>query len=450
MKNKVSYYTLVTEILPETNERIIYSTRSGESFIVSKDFYSCFLSDITSIDRNIIQKLINAKILVNEDEDEFETIIRENKNAEDKKIDTLYHVIQPSANCQLGCFYCGQTHTKETINGEILEDIYNRIASKIPQRHFKSIAITWYGGEPLMALNQIKSFTPRLLTLAKENNLTYTSDMITNGLSLKKEVFYYLVEHCSLDSFQITIDGLKEEHDKRRYLKNGGGTFDVILKNILDIVGDDRYNELNKAISIRINVDNKNYQSVISFIQLLASYKLQDKLSVNIAPIHDWGEVNAAKDSLSKQDFADLEIDCYIEMIKHGFEIDIIPKRKEIVCMVVDKYSEVYDAYGNISTCWEVPYTDIYKESSYVIGNIKDKNFSLLDKNIPMRNWTNEIKEDNSKWCHSCKFLPVCGGSCPKHWYDNQIPCPPFKKNMEDRLVLNYLSNNLELKKIIS
>jgi len=45
---------------------------------------------------------------------------------------------------------------------------------------------------------------------------------------------------------------------------------------------------------------------------------------------------------------------------------------------------------------------------------------------------------------NKCNLYPICGGSCPKHWYDGQIPCPSFKWNIEDRLKLYYKSTLLK------
>jgi uncharacterized protein len=33
-------------------------------------------------------------------------------------------------------------------------------------------------------------------------------------------------------------------------------------------------------------------------------------------------------------------------------------------------------------------------------------------------------------------FLPVCGGSCPKHWGEGDPPCPSYKFNIQQRLDL--------------
>ncbi len=48
--------------------------------------------------------------IVDDGEDELEFILNDNKSKIRNQTDTLYEVIQPTLNCQLECWYCGQEH----------------------------------------------------------------------------------------------------------------------------------------------------------------------------------------------------------------------------------------------------------------------------------------------------------------------------------------------------
>ena len=56
-----------------------------------------------------------------------------------------------------------------------------------------------------------------------------------------------------------------------------------------------------------------------------------------------------------------------------------------------------------------------------------------------MRTWFDEIP-NAEYWCKTCKFLPVCGGACPKSWYEGKPACPSFKYNINERLFLNKMA----------
>ena len=89
--------------------------------------------------------------------------------------------------------------------------------------------------------------------------------------------------------------------------------------------------------------------------------------------------------------------------------------------------------------------TDLYKDTEHIIGNLNSNVFS--EKISPLRNWHTEIIQDYP--CYTCKFLPVCGGSCPKNWLKNEPTCPTFKFNMGDRLILEYLKKKGKLLELI-
>ena len=45
--------------------------------------------------------------------------------------------------------------------------------------------------------------------------------------------------------------------------------------------------------------------------------------------------------------------------------------------------------------------------------------------------------------CSEVPLLPACGGYCPKKWDDGDVPCPAFKYNIEQRLLLAYAIGRL-------
>lgn len=400
--------------------------------------------EFDKINVNILSELIDMETIVPVDEIEIDTILECNKAAIEDNTD-LGIVIQPGASCQLGCGYCGQKHSKNYMDASMQDNMMERIERKLLTNKFSSLSVTWYGGEPLMALRQIKEISPRLIELAERLNIKYYSNMVTNALSLKPAIFRDLVTIQKVSSFQITIDGDAEYHDQRRFTKESLPTFDIIFNNILAITSLPDFSKLGGEIVIRCNADKDNIEGIMPFINKLVGFKLQEKVSFYIAPIHNWGDNDAAeKGGLSITDFADLEIDWMLELIKLGFPVKIIPERTKVVCMVVNKESEVYDAFGNISTCWEVPYTPAYDNSDSYIGNLKFK-VPNDDAKAPMRDWNESIRQGKS-WCKDCTILPICGGQCPKHWLDGTPACPTYKFNIEDRLVMQYINNNSSIK----
>ena len=438
MQHKLSYYTLFSDEMEETSEVVAFSSRSAQMMVIHSDTYKLLLENrLNELPPHLQESLLRHHILVPKEENELETILTEN-NRFNEESTVFYYIIQPSANCQLGCSYCGQAHSKDTLQEDTEEKIIARIKDKLDaSSKFETLSIAWFGGEPLLGLKSIRSLTPKLKKLAAEHRLAYMSKMATNGVSLKPEVYFELVNTLGLTHFEITLDGDQEFHDVRRNTKKGNQTFDVIVQNLLEIVHAKEYDPTKAAITIRCNVDKHNYLGIKPLLHTLKSNGLLEKISAfYLAPVHAWGN-DAHLTSLPIEEFADFEISILLEQLRLGMPLDMVGTRKKQVCMIVDKEAELVDAFGNIFNCSEISYVPGLENSEYKLGNIKnDPTASFSEK--PLSNW-NDLIAEHTFPCHACKILPVCGGSCPKSWVDGIPPCPSEKFNMKDRLSLAYL-----------
>jgi uncharacterized protein len=298
------------------------------------------------------------------------------------------------------------------------------------------LSITWYGGEPLTGYSSILKASEALIGLAERNKIHYVSDMITNGLSLKPSLFKELVVKCKVTNYQITIDGVAEAHDKRRITKEGHPTFDIITRNIINVVNTDLYESHHCHISIRVNIDKTNHQFVEPLIDFINDHDLNSKVSMYFAPIVDFGGNDAGKEALEKNFFAEKEVEWLLKCYEYNIPVKTLPSRSYSVCMVENENSEVLDAFGNIYACWEFPYSETYGQGESLIGNLFFPKESY-NKSATLRDWNQTLKEGKT-WCKTCKHLPVCGGGCPKSWHEGTPACPPFKFNYKDRLLLDY------------
>lgn len=422
----------------------MYATRTGGALEVDISHYENIKAgQWEDLPDPVAEALIKIEALVPADEDELETVLMQNKeNIKDSDSRHLSFTIQPTANCQLGCWYCGQKHEKKVADNKTNEAIFNRIIGKAEAAKgmLQSISVNWYGGEPLTGLSSVEALSLRLINYCKENNLDYNATIVTNALALKMQTFIKLVKEYRISSFQVTIDGTAEFHDKRRMMKTGGQSFDIIFNNIKEIVHSEFFEKYGPNMMIRCNVDGQNKDNIADLIDMFHEHGMLEKINISLAPIHDWGDNGASKiHGVSKEEFAAFEIEILLKLHSYGvlYKKTLLPLRKHNVCMVVSSNSEVYDAFGNVSTCWEVPYTPAYDNTEYYAGNLlKDEHVD--SSNVLMRHWYDEIPT-NDTWCKGCKFLPVCGGSCPKHWNKGIVPCPSFKYNIDERLFLSKL-----------
>ncbi len=442
---KLSSYLIFSEPIIKQNYRLVYSTITTTLTLLKNDLYIKITNDLFSeLDEKTLINLINLKVIVPIDFNELEYIINENKEVIANQ-DLLYQVISPSANCQLGCDYCGQVHTKDTLDKNLNEKIIARISDNLKRKNYKKLGIGWFGAEPLMGLKNIRLLSSSLMKLAQDNDCEYVAKMVTNGLSLKKQLFFELAEKYKITSFEITLDGTEKHHDLRRHTKLKEKTFNLIFKNLKEIVTDERYDESKIAITIRCNVDSSNYKSTFDLIELLDKENILNKISFYTAAIHSWGN-DAHLKSLSQDEYARFQIEEFFKLLEKRHNVTILPGiKRHIVCTSLNEHAEVFDAYGDVYNCTEVSQVPVYEhEEAYKVGKLYDEGYENNER--PFSSWNDDILNGKVP-CTTCRILPICGGACPKLWKENISPCPPIKYNIKERMLLEFSKNkNIYLK----
>ncbi|MEM6816109.1 MAG: radical SAM protein [Bacteroidota bacterium] len=441
-KYKLSYYIIVADTPDATGKKILYSSRSGKGKIVSSLCYDFLINQrFDEIPKSTLDQFIEAKFIVPNHEDELDTVIKENENSSRGSGSMLYEVIQPSAMCQLGCYYCGQDHVRHSIQEGLYKNLIKRIEAKIEAGNYNHLFIGWFGAEPLLALPQIKELTRLFKTLTAKHGMEYSCKMVTNGVGMKPNIYKLLVEELSVTKIEVTLDGLAEYHDQHRYTKNGKGSFDIIYKN-LEYAVNSKWSK-RCPISIRCNVDIRNEKGVSGLIKKLSDDGLHKKIAYFYPiGIYSWGGNDAQEESLTKEEYAKKEIAWFKE--KHNADYpsgSILPKRNKIVCMSVTDTADMYDAYGNVFSCSEVSYSPVYKDKYLFNGKLARPESITSER--PLTTWYKDVQKGEVQ-CQGCKIFPVCGGACPKSWKEGIPACPSMKFNLKQRMQLSYIFNKAD------
>lgn len=437
---KYSRYNIITPIFD--NRRIIYNLLAEKLILIhDESIYHDIANNIIPESENNFSMLLDGGIIIDDAIDERTMIFDENnKDSADRK--ALSFTIFPSSNCQLGCVYCGQDHKKESLD----EVMHNSILTKLEKMIIgkSHLNLSWFGGEPLLGLSTIIKLTPRLKELAKKYNCTYGSRITTNGLLLNEKNLKILLEN-GISDLTISIDGTKEFHDARRPTKGGEGSYDVILKNLTIVFRYLRENEIDCGVRLRINIDRYNKDCIEDlFVDLIDAGCKGIVTEWDLAPIHSWGN-DAHERALTFEEFGELKLDLTICLLEMGLLEKVpFPGRVKVLCQAITEDSLYLDSKGILYDCSETPLVPIHQEK-YKLGTI-DSSIDELYEKRNYNKWNTEIK-NNEYPCGDCNLLPVCGGGCPKAWKENFRPCPSFKYNIEEYLILGYLSSVQNLAK---
>ena len=371
--------------------------------------------------------LVKGGFLIDESKDEIEILKAKNRISRFAQNNHLGLTIAPTLNCNFRCIYCYEQHKTDRMNLRTMRALLEW--TKKATKGGKNLSVTWFGGEPLLAMKEIQYLSKGFLTISEKNKAKYSADIITNGYLLDRKTAVTLKKH-NVTKAQITIDGPKNIHDKRRPLVNGKGTFDVILENIkncCDLLG----------ITLRINVDKTNNAYVYDVLDMLEKENLKDKVLPYIGYVYPYTEVcaDAQKVCMGKEQYCLMQAKMRLEMTKRGYSFTAYPMLKGGFCTADSLHSATISPSGSIVKCWN----DIcYEENS--VNHILEKDTPQMHSNFAK--W---IAWDpfEKKECRECQILPICMGGCPYLAYEKGLTekgeCIDWKYNLKEMLSLYYL-----------
>lgn len=126
-------------------------------------------------------------------------------------------VLQLTRDCNLACRYCFQRHRAGPgMSAETAEAALRWALG----RGTPHVALTWFGGEPLLERATIEALTPRLASIGREYGGLVTAKVSTNGQGLDAEFCRFARENTLFVS--LSTDGAPSVQDAGRPRVDGG------------------------------------------------------------------------------------------------------------------------------------------------------------------------------------------------------------------------------------
>ncbi len=326
--------------------------------------------------------------------------------------------ICPTMGCNFDCPYCFEDHFAGKMSPEVQDDVVALAGRMLDASGSKDISVTWFGGEPLLALDVIESLSERLMALAQERGGKYSASIITNGYLLTQDVADML-ERCKVKSAQITIDGMGSTHDATRHLAGGGPTFERIVSNLREC-------KLSFKVVVRHNVHENNMAEMDELEAFLKNLAEESGNNLDYYPAPVSGSETA--DERGTQ----VDLLCSNDKSEVGVrqEAGRFHAGRGHYCGAHDVWSVGIDERGNLQKCWEA--VDKPKIS---FGTAHDWNpadplatASNADNLTSFLNTACPVPDDE---CHECVWLPHCVGGCPYKRLFVGRECVAFKDEPE-------------------
>lgn len=413
---KVSRYNYYIE---EEKYVICYNTLYDCFLLISNSDYVLLLSGNLELLRNksedLYDNLVKNGFVIEENVDEYELLKEEYDNY-------VYHstnfelTLLPTLDCNLRCWYCYEKHK---VGSRIQPGVQPSILKYIRQQflekdYLESLSVTMYGGEPLLYFKE--ELYPLLLALkelAEGLGKRVSFFFITNAVCINEELIP-LFNNLNA-SFQISIDGYREKHNKVKFIPNTKeGTFDHVMK-VVHLLTE---NLDNVYINLRINYDDNTLPHLTELIKEIDDI---DRRKIGIHFERVWQTSCKLVNYNNKQLYGIIE-----EFINKGFKISYMNLSRKSLSCKSSSYNQLIISYdGKVYKCTGRDFTDNFSD-----GCINtDGSVSWKKEQVDRR--MNICTFDNDQ-CRKCKFLPQCWGPCNQKLLESNnvsMFCP--LKNME-------------------
>lgn len=404
---KSSFYN----IFYPRDEKVVGYNSITDNFIVLEpilhDLFQASIQEnqiaaLKDVHVDLYDVLIEKGFVIDEDINELE-VIKDISNETDFNDSTYQLIINPTMNCNFKCWYCYETHIKDSkMNEATLEKVVKFVDNVLEQKKgtLKHFILEWFGGEPLLYFEKtvvpiLKDLHPKMI----ENDIYFRSGFTSNGLLINQDV----IDKCKkygVENFQITLDGHRERHNQVRFVNKKRGSYDDIVANMKLCLE----NEL-KVIA-RINVSNETISDLLSVIDDFKDVKPKHKkylifsfhevwqeekdLTADISDIVEEFRRNNLRCAYIGESNASITDSCYADKINHAtinYNGDVFK------CTARD--FETKSREGVLTNDGEIEWNEIFNKRIY------DTRFQ-------------------NKPCLECKILPICNGGCSQHRIENE------------------------------
>ena len=333
--------------------------------------------------------------------------------------------ICPTMGCNFDCPYCFENHHGGRMSQETQDDVVGLAERMMDAAGAKTLHVTWFGGEPLLAPEVIESLSRRLIALCGGKGAEYRASIVTNGYLLTQEIVDMLGE-VRVGAAQITLDGIGAAHDRTRHLAGGGPTFDRIADNL-------RRLKLPFPVTIRHNVHAENREEIAALKDLTKELEKESGNRIRYYPALVTG--NDASDGRG----GDVSLLCGIEAGEIGIarEAHRFSAGRGTYCLAHHLFGLGIDEKGNLQKCWEDVDKPEHSFGTAARWDPKDP-IRTADRPDQLTRYLATALPNGDEECRECVWLPACAGGCPNKrlYYERQ--CLPFKDEPEKYVLALY------------
>ena len=308
--------------------------------------------------------------------------------------------ILPTQACNAKCFYCFQKDYRSiTMDDEIVEQVIEYISNSVTEEN--DIRYIWFGGEPLLVPHIIDKIIKGVNSKVC-NQVEYHSSIATNGILIYEETIEKFVNGWNVDDVVITIDGYKEEHNKRKALQDKEiDAYFVAMNNIKKLV------EMGIHVTCRINLDKDNESQLDLILAEFKEYVHYENFSVQVTTLRDKVTIGGVDKSkyICPSEYREFYQKAMNSLKKVGLlkrPLSLLPIKYNANCIACSLNKIVINSNGKLFKCVQDSMGNENAVGDCKSGIRVNDNFSM---------WYRDV-DDLGNECNNCTLLPCCHGGC--------------------------------------
>ena len=418
----------------ESENYFIVNLLNGSADILNPDEGSILQDflDGNDLPAEYRESLISQGYLVDEKEEErlYRSKYLDFIDTRDEDEIQLFFV--PNYSCNFACTYCYQdqyTTTKQGLTFDVIDAFFKYVNIEFAGR---KKYLTVFGGEPLLNSPKQKEMISYLLKLANDSKLEVC--FVTNGYSL---VYYIeILKTASIREIQVTLDGKGSVHNKRRFLKGGGATFDKIVDGIDACL----QNEL--SVNLRMVIDKENISGLPEIAQfaITKGWTKSEFFKTQLGRNYELHHCQATSEKLFSR--ISLYETIYGQVNQHPYILEFYKPAYSISKFLAENGElpdPLFDACPACKTEWAFDYTGQIFSCTATVGK-EDESLGTFYPEVSRKEeminaWENRDVTSIPE-CSTCSMQLACGGGCgsvAKNRTGNvcSTDCRPVKELLE-------------------
>lgn len=371
---------------------MIFNGVTEKFFMVSDSSFPMMKQIVLSPEKYMAQypqflsKLQKSGFVVDESVDELHAVRLKHEGLLEGEEYRL--MVLPTYSCNLRCWYCTQDHRNVTMDKELVARVGRHIEKYLfSHQGIRRFHLSWFGGEPLLVYDTVCELTRQSRDTCKKLGVEFSCHMTTNA-TLLNERRVETLGALGVTSFQITVDGCRDLHDRVKTIHNGS-SYDRIIRNVCHIarlIPD-------STCFLRYNYTAENLDADHFVSELCSSLPMDVRQHLQLDVCKVWQEsplsidtehLSRIFDDASRHGFHPQASFCGLCYADHSHFATIFPNGRVGKCdnLDMDSLPGTLEEDGDIVWHGDVEYL---RSAIFERGSV----------------------------CRECRHLPICWGPCP-------------------------------------